>query len=345
MVSSIAYAAKDGISEVGIKMWIRVIGMAVVLIVLPIILGTTFCKCIGEKEVKWAKLYVSGYLTLFLMFALIAVPFVFMNLPFMLLARVFGIALLLVTIGSIVFSYRQLITMCKSIVFTVTPWSFLIGVMILLQIAAIIWYQPDAGRDYTLETVVTAIQTNTMYAFHPATGAELILGFHAIGKLVVLPFFYSVWIALFALPEAFFVYTLMPLWLLLAGYMVFCLWACLLWPKSSLKRKIFLFAYGLLQFFGNYSYMTSSYHLMHNGYQGESIVLCVLMPYVLYLLLCKKSYLSMQFRVISIIVSLAVSITITDLGIGLVFLSLLLFAYFLMQLFGMVRRTYLWKRR
>lgn len=194
----------------------------------------------------------------------------------------FGITGMLSLMGMILFgkNSKRCIESIKISKYDLIPFFLILSLLPFFYL-----FQMDSGSDTILETMQTAIRTNSMFEYNSLTGSYLneVPGFEQ--KLFVLPYFYAFFSEITGAAPHLFLYRVIPVWVLLLVFQVAGLWAEQLFEQGKEKEKrVFLGCVALLYLFGNTFFTSQPYLLFHRGYTGETILTLVLLPLLLYLI-------------------------------------------------------------
>lgn len=259
--------------------------------------GLLYQRIVG-KERDSAALYIEGFLSFFCLAGLVSLPFIKLRLAFHVyvvsLAVCAGVILLAggFFLVSGVSEKRKRIKELKTE--AVRPAArkqerlpyLLAGLVFVGILFSIFVFEPSVGSDLTAESVLTAIETDSLFEYNPATGRKLEIGIYPQSKLLILPVFYGVLYQLgtMDLPFYFFLYRLIPILVLILNGMVFWKWGTLLFPAGledgRERRGFFLMFYMALIWFGDYFPGIFAYRLLHEGWKGESILAVVVLPWL-----------------------------------------------------------------
>lgn len=177
----------------------------------------------------------------------------------------------------------------KNILYEHPVYMCLIMGLILLQI---IWnyymHEPYVGGDLTVENVRTILSSNTVYQINPMTGEAFREGMPVRLKILVLPVIYATICKWTGLPPQTVIYEWIPTLVLVLSYLVYCRYACFLFPDDREKQCEFMLFIVILYQFGANSVLADGFRAMRCGFTGESIRALVILPYVLLSCLRKK---------------------------------------------------------
>jgi len=316
--------------------------MSIVLIlffiIVPYLLGNISTKVIREKNVGTAETYLVGFLFLFCVFEVVYFPLAYQNEPFSLVINTF-IGVVAVICGlSLFFCFsriREGITTTLRAFFpgkqpsliTLPGFSLLFGGL-AGSIFKIFHLNADLSGDITLEIIQTTLYTDTMFQYASTSGGPRLIAAGLQEKLVGLPYFYSALTKIFSLEPGLIIYKIMPSLILVLSCLVLYMWARIFWPMEEynalLKRSVFMGFVGILVFFGDYYAISFSYRIFYGGYMGETIVLVLIVPFILFS--CMKRNLWY------LLLGMAASMTLAhrDVGISYVIITICLYGLMLM---------------
>ena len=260
------------------------------LLLLPFPVGMVWDWLLKKEKRDWAFIYLYGSLTEIVLAGIVAMPAVKLRLSFGVyrgmafgaigLAALLGMLRLVKSLTKAQDNWRIKLHTEKNDGFV---WAGVLFVFVLIA-SCYFQYVPAVQTDMTAETIHTTVRTDTLFEYNPATGEKLTLGIYPQDKLVTLPLFYSLFYSLgveglTGMP--FFLYELVPVWILLLNFLVFWKWAENLFlgqKKEKLKRPVFLCFYGAANLFGDYLFITFSYKLLHQAWTGEAVLATVILP-------------------------------------------------------------------
>lgn len=193
------------------------------------------------------------------------------------------------------------------------------GISVLLQLIYLVagsqTYRPG---DMTVETVNSFLASDGVYTVNPLTGLAYELGIPLRLKILSLPTFYGILCSLFDLPAGLMVYHMVPVTVLLGGYLVYGKLAHVLFADSPEKRGVFLLLVSLLFWLGTYRYGMDGFGALFCGYRGVSVRGAVLLPYTV--LACMKK----DYRAVALCILAEACIVWTFYGLGYCLLTAVL---------------------
>ena len=182
--------------------------------------------------------------------------------------------------------FRRCIDRCFGNI-RITKYDMIPIILFLLLLPSVFMYLPDVSSDTILETMLTAIHTDSLFEYNPLTGEILAISLPFTEKLNILPYFYASFIGISGALTESFLYYIVPGWVLFLTFLVTGLWSDSLFePEEHREKSAFISCVGVLLLFGNYLFTSPSYLLFHRGWTGETIAVVVMIPFLLYLLTC-----------------------------------------------------------
>lgn len=262
----------------------------ILLIILPYPAGLILNIITRQKETNQIETYLIGFFSLFLLQGGIFSLTGLFSMPFETCCKIFTYAIygiLILGVPAIIFGYKGYIkdsaykyTLRKEerVMFSLM---ILAIALIIVRIFTIYGYIRD---DIMLETVRVNVMTGTVNAYNPFTARPYELGLINSKKLITLPLYYTYWCETFNIEARVLLYLVVTLQTLL------CLFgACQCAMTSIMKTNKKMYTFGLftaiLLLSGDYFKGAVGYKVLWNGYAGETIVVTVMLPYIIYLIM------------------------------------------------------------
>ena len=168
--------------------------------------------------------------------------------------------------------------------------------------------------DVTLETVTSFLRSGTMFTCNPLTGLPYEQGMPSRLKILCLPSaFAGICQICNASPEPV-VWKMIPILTLAAAYLAYRSLARALFSGSRFLEFLFLLLTALLVFVGDYGYGMEGFGLLHAGFQGTTIRMAVMMPWLFGLCLRRK------WRLVPLVLLAEACVVWTLYGLGMGFL-------------------------
>ena len=311
---------------------------AIFFMVLPYMAGYSCKSILRWKETNQIETYLIGFFFLFLLQAVLFIPFVWLGKSF---TDAVGIMYVIVLILVLLFALSGAAAFIKGRKkdkepVAKIPWRkadrayFLLMVLVFLLILVRMalgmnWFRNDT----VLETVLSTIHSDSLFVTHPLTGRVMEAGMIASKKIITVPLFYAGVIQITGVEAEVFLYFVMGVVTLLCSYYANALLFFQVTNSTHAKLYVFWIVFGLLILSGDYHVDTLSYKLLYQGYEGSAICFGVILPYLLYLIVSwyrkeseeeKNTLGSRLMYLTKISMGLVVSVLVTSIGTGFVFL-------------------------
>ena len=311
---------------------------AIFFLVLPYLAGYSCKSILRWKETNQIETYLIGFFLLFFLQAVIFIPFVWLGKSLTDAVSVLYLTALVLVVLFALFLLAGLISRRKKDAETTVkvPWRktdrayLLLMVLVFLLVLLRMALGMDLLRDdIVLETVLSTIQSDTLFETHPLTGRIMEAGMISSKKIITYPLFYAGIVQMTGMEAGIFLYFVMGVMTMICSYYAYALlFSQVTYPARS-KMYIFWIVFGLLVLAGDYHTGVISYKLLYQGYEGNTICFGVILPYLLYLIASwykkeseeEKNTLGNRLMYITkIALGLVVSVLMTGLGSGFVFL-------------------------
>ena len=192
--------------------------------------------------------------------------------------------------------------------------------VILLCVVRIITCAPDVTGDFTLETIRTTLQTDSIYQYNSLTGQILEEGMPLRKQILTLPFFQAFLSEFFDIEVTLLLYKIFPCYTLFLTILVYSRFAGTLLVKQKDHQMIFMFIIGFMLLVGDYAYAAPGALMLHQGFTGNAICAGVIIPFAVYACMNRKWLLA------CVCVGAELFLIWTTYGLGFCVLVLLLFA-------------------
>lgn len=307
------------------------------LFLIPLLAGCNF-SAKDSGGIFFRKAFLNGYLLLFALFEVIAIPLIFLHLPFHILLWTFAaLSILLAGLGLI--RQREEIWNCLiRLLSAVRPdWTMLAAfAIILVQVGiTVLGWHSDADDSFYIGTANTTVATDSMFEIDAYTG-EPYESFPS--RYVLSPF--PVWVAFVSrviqIHPAATAHTVLPLALIPLAYVVYSLLGEMFFHKDKKKQGVFLLAMGIIMMSSWYSIYTQGTFLLVRIWQGKAVLTSILLPAVLYLLcrLLVKKETDRDWPVL--LCAMMAGIMVSTMGVMLPVLAVAIAAF----LFGLLKKEW-----
>lgn len=281
------------------------------LLLIPVILGLPLYAHAAPEEGTpfWERpiwCCLSGIMLQWSSFQLLAVPMILLKMPFHVLVRTWLVFLLFLSAAAVLL-YRKSSASGSRVFGKIFSGDrgasagsagkekqVILPVILYAAAVLLIGYQCsryafqmhlDLDDSRFVVNSVTAYEHDTMLLENPATGETFEKPEGELVKDAASP--WSIYIAALSsvtgLHPAIMAHTILPVWILLCGYLVLLLASAALFPGDAEKRAWFLlFAAVLIQFYGGNVY-TKGVFMLTRIWQGKAVLAAFLMPWLLLL--------------------------------------------------------------
>lgn len=260
--------------------------IAVFLGLLPFLLGLLYTRFVEEEKDNILLHMTAGYVIMFGLFEIVALPLVWLRQSLTLLMGIYGGILILLAGISLVLNWKRLFGILKGTFqavrrFTLCVWAEL--VLILGQVVFYIQYQYSNADDaFYVAAATTSIATNSIFAYNPYTGT---LYDKLPSRYVLSPFyaFNAVVSKATDTHPAIMAHMMFMILFLLVAYAVYGLIGRALFSQDMEKTGYFMLLLSCMNIFAAYSERTSGLFLLIRLWQGKAVLAGILLPFILYL--------------------------------------------------------------
>ena len=255
------------------------------LMVLPWLAGVFYFR----RQIRhWSEYLLAGYVLLFAVTELLCLTAIFAGLPLHVLVVAYALVSVLLAVGGIRVLYKN-----KKAGRPVTKKPRLSGeliaaaALILVQLVIVVLFaHMDEDDAFYVGTATTAVQTDSVYAVNPYTGAD----YKKLPSRYVLspfPAFLAVISRLCGgFHPAVVAHTIFPPVFILLAYLVLFLYARIFFERKIKEQGIFLMLCAVILWFSGYSVYNSEIFTMGRIWQGKAALAGVFLP--LLFLLCME---------------------------------------------------------
>lgn len=292
--------------------------------ILPLLLGNRLIK--EELVIKDVFLsYIFGWMKMFALFQILALPFIFLRFPLTTLLVVWAGGLIALLGYYLIKNRKKYKRLLMNRLKIVSPniLEIMAILLIVFQLSAVtLLVHEDADDAFFIGQAVTDAHTNTMMIYIGDTGAER--GSFPL-RYVFAPFptFLAVISRLVMIHPLIVARIIFQFVFIIMCYMVYYLLAGEAFEKNREKVAICLIFVSLLNIWGNISVFTSSSFLLFRLHQGKALLANFILPFLIYLIATyhRKKRLNQKELLLTMVSSTLVS------GMGVFLAPLLLGIY------------------
>lgn len=259
------------------------------LLVVPAAAGMTLTRY-TDKRRSLCFSVVCGYAGLFAVAQIIIVPGIFLKVSLTTVVWIYRVAALAAAAAGLLLGFRNLKGMVTGAFRKRKPVKIservLLSIAVLLvavQMAvAMIMVHHDADDSFYVASASTAVYTDTIFAYNPYTGNP----YRQLPSRYVLspfPIYEAILTRLVGVEVPYLVYTIFPVFMIGLAYLVYWLWADLLFCGNRKQQALFMIFISAVQVFSNYSVYTAGTFLLLRIWQGKAVLAGILLPATAYM--------------------------------------------------------------
>lgn len=304
-------------------------------ITVPFVLGMLWEKLLFDSDrICCAKNFAFGFMTMAAVFQVLAVPMIFLRMPFHALKGIWVAIIVCLLIASVTFNAKGFKATLKNSVSIKKPeWT---ERLIWLAVIAIVVFQTyllaghmhvDTDDARFVAEAMEAVEQDTMLQHHPLTGEFLGSPLGEMNKDIASPYpiFLGLVGELFDLPPAVAAHVILPMLLIPLCYAVYFVIGSWFFD-SSLHTGLFLLFLGLIHTFSFESIFASGYTLLTIIWQGRSVAAMIFLPLLWYVLLRMTGQTAVRTRDYLLLAATLLACAMLS-GMGVMLSLLLAFAY------------------
>lgn len=201
-------------------------------------------------------------------------------------------------------------------------------IVVLLCAVRIITSTPDVTGDFTLETIRTTLQTNSIYQYNSLTGQVLQEGMPIRQQILTLPFFQAFLSEFSGVDVTLLLYKVFPCYTLALAVLVYSRFAGTIFVKQKEHQMIFMFIISFMLFVGDYAQAAPAALMLHQGFTGNALCAGVIIPFAIYACMNRKWLLAL------VCVAAELFLIWTTYGLG--FSVLVIFIFAVIEIVGKV---------
>lgn len=255
---------------------LKIIVILYMILLVPVMFGVLWDTYMRKKSFT-AESFVRGWICMMGLFYCEAVPVILMKKSLSFLKYIWLLTVVVVAVLIILMCVRGKLTWNRDIL--QQNFRYILISMVLI-LCSVLFLKPNM-RDDTVETVMEAYDTDTMYQYQPFTDDK----YETMPNEKVyapLDMYYAVISEMVGAHPAIVVKCLIPFSFLNVFLLVHIMWANVLFQKSARYRKIFLFFIGCIYFIPIISTNMELMAVWRNCWRGEVLLGTTILPLVCY---------------------------------------------------------------
>lgn len=313
------------------------------LLIVPFFLGQPVSKIIDRGSRDVTDTYICGVMTMFVLSGALHFFVMFTNRPFSEYVKLYPVViafLMLVGVVITVFGVKKNSgehgIKAKMIAFgkvwfksgETKLFAILTLITLFLCVIRILTGEPDVTGDFTLETIRTTLQTDTIYQYNSFTGMLLAEGMPIRQQILTMPFYLAFLSEFFGVGVELVIYRVFPCFVLLMGFLVYTRLAGVLFPENKEKQTVFMFVICFMILVGDYAHAAPAALMLHQGFTGNALCVGVVIPFVIY------ACLRRNWLMAALCVAAELFLIWTTYGLGFSALTIFIFAF--MEIVGKI---------
>lgn len=278
------------------------------LILVPHLSGCTVRKLLDRSGRGVADTYICGVMTMLIISGLLHFFVMYTNRPFTVYLKLYLIMTAVLTIIGVLITLQDIrknnigLNIRECMAGFINSWSqsremrifgALTLIAILLCMVRIITNEPDVTGDFTLETIRTTLQTDSIYQYNSFTGQVLEEGMPIRQQILTMPFFQTFLSRLSGIDISLLLYKIFPCYVLLLTILTYSRFAGALFPGQNKHQMIFMFIISFMLLVGDYARMAPAALILHQGFTGNAMCASVIIPFAVYSCMNKKWLLAL----------------------------------------------------
>lgn len=325
-----------------------VVRILILAVIVPVLLGNLICISGTNKRLNIAESFAYGFMLMCVLFLLLAVPMIFLRLPFHVLMYSWTVlAFLLCFISVLVFvrqnRYSELCKvtgdLCRSLSFdrfTLIIWIAAVLVIVFEAGLPTVRMHIDTDDARFIAEAMEAVEKDTMLLHHAITGKYIgfVPGEQIKDVTSPYPLFIALLSKLYGIHPAVTAHTVLPFLLIILSYMVYGMIGGFLTGGDVKKTGLFLLFLSLINLFSFETIYASGYTLLTIIWQGRSVCAMITLPLLWYILMRVTSEDYMITRDYLLVILATLGNTMMS-NMGSIFAPLMIFTY---AIVNMVRR-------
>lgn len=259
------------------------------LLVIPAAAGMALTRY-TDKRRSLCFSVVCGYAGLFAMAQIIIVPGIFLKVSLTTVVWIYRVAALAAAAAGLLLGFRDLKGMVtgafrnrKPVKISERVLLFTAVLLVAVQmIVAMIMVHHDADDSFYVASASTAVYTDSIFVYNPYTGNP----YKQLPSRYVLspfPMYEAILTRLVDVEVPYLVYTIFPVFMILLAYLVYWLWADMLFYGDKKQQALFMIFISAVQVFSNYSVYTAGTFLLLRIWQGKAVLAGILLPATAYM--------------------------------------------------------------
>lgn len=274
---------------------VKIFAVIYLWLIFPLLLGSVWRKPDGKMRNQLLISYLTGLVTQWAIFFVLAKWAIDRELPVQELGRLWMICQLALTVFAVAWGIKRRIFRRKRLVW---KWEWLgQGAALLILIGLAFVFGGSGQKEYTAEAALTMYATDTLYVYDPTTGKGaqemLPVQIEELKAAAQSPMeaYYAVNGRICRLNPVKLMKLLLPVFLMTFYYGVYHIWAFELFGRNKRKRVLFQCILWLLYVSVLFSDRAAMVQIFASCWNGETLFFAGLLPFAVWLLQRKENRL------------------------------------------------------
>lgn len=278
---------------------ISIIAVTALAFLGPFLIGELVCCLCGDKRGVIYKDIAYGFMVMFVVFQILAVPMILLRTPFHVLVNIWTVIIVILCMVSLFLivrdkNYKNNRSERRNILskiwedrFTGVVWASTLLVILFETCLLTVKMHVDTDDARFVAEAIEAVEDDTMLLHHPITGQYFGVATGEQRKDITAP--YPIYIGLFSslsgIHPAICAHTVFPLIFIPLSYLVFAMIGDWIFKDDIQKKGLFLLFLSLIHLFSFETIYSSGYTLLTIIWQGRSVASMIMLPLLWYTLL------------------------------------------------------------
>lgn len=263
-------------------MWLHIGLLAVCTWILPFCMGLFPVRFMKEEHKSFGMVWIAGWMMMFAVFQILAVPFIVYEARFTMVVRTYTIVIGVLSVLFLLLGRSSFLSCMKKVKEVRVEKGqavlmILVLVLLIFQLVSAFYMQYLDGDDaFFVATSLTSQHTDTMYRFTPYYGADGELDIrHALSCVPI----FMAWLSeVSSIHVTIICHSYISILFLLLMYLIYAQIGGRLFPMQKRSQWLFLLFLNLWYLFGNVSIYTPESFAYTRTWQGKAMFPNLMVP-------------------------------------------------------------------
>lgn len=277
----------------------NIVRILIVAVIVPMLSGSLLSFRFENEDKSAARDIAYGFMLMCVLFLVLAVPMIFMRMPFHTLKYSWTAVIAVLCVISLVLGlrrgkYKDILAGIRGFFgqiisdrFTGVIWIAAVFVIMFEACLPTVRMHVDTDDARFIAEAMEAVEKDTMLLHHAITGKYIgfVPGEQIKDVTSPYPLFIALLSRLFGLHPAITAHTVLPFLLILLSYIVFFMIGDFLTGSDVKKTGLFLLFLSFINLFSFETIYSSGYTLLTIIWQGRSVCAMIMLPFLWYILM------------------------------------------------------------